>query len=157
MAALQNALLGIWKIASCTKRIKKKKKSWPFDLRCASSRVILPRCPFPSCVSVPPLLPPLCSATSAGDSIEQTDRKWSRGVGDNRSGIVKQFSGQEGISSACVQLIRSHSSTHRSDTRGQGPRPLQLHGETHTHPSACSVASEYTTTLFSLCCSVQLE
>lgn len=46
---------------------------------------------------------------SAGDLIEQIDCKWSRGVWGNQSNIVKQFFGHEGISLACVELIRSHS------------------------------------------------
>lgn len=98
-----------------------------------------------------------CSMMSAGDLIEQIDCKWNQGVWVNQSNIVKQFFGHEGISLAYVELIRDHSTRCCLGFQGQGPRPLWLHGEPHTHPSACSIASECPTTLLFLCCTVQLE
>lgn len=53
--------------------------------------------------------PTHCSTMSAGDLIEQIDCKWNQGVWVNQSNTVKQFFGHEGISLACVELIRSHS------------------------------------------------
>lgn len=69
-------------------------------------------------LSFSPSPPTHCSRMSARDLIEQIDWKWSRGVWGNQSNIVKQFFGHEGISLACVELIRSHSSQHWLDSEG---------------------------------------
>lgn len=104
-----------------------------------------------------PSPPTHCSMMSAGDLIEQIDCKWNRGAWVNQSNIVKQFFGHEGISLAYTELISVHSVQRWPGFQGQAPRPLWLHGEPHTHPSACSTASECPNTLHSLCCKVQLE
>lgn len=112
-------LCAFWRIASSR---GKKKKSCPFDFFCyASSKK--------DCLAAPPLCllrslslslvlsssssssspPTHCSTMSAGDLIEQIDCKWNQGVWVNQSNTVKQFFGHEGISLACVELIRSHS------------------------------------------------
>lgn len=70
------------------------------------------------CLSFSPSPPTHCSRMSARDLIEQIDRKWSRGVWGNQSNIVKQFFGHEGISLACIELIRSHSSQRWLDSEG---------------------------------------
>lgn len=91
---------------------KKNKKPCPLTSVCflqmdcfAASFVTLPRSFAPS-----PSPPTHCSMKSAGDLIEQIDCKWKRGVWVNQSNIVKQFFGHEGISLACVELIRTNSS-----------------------------------------------
>lgn len=71
----------------------------------AASFVALPHSFSPS-----PSPPTHCSMMSAGDLIEQIDCKWNQGVWVNQSNIVKQFFGHEGISLACVELIRTSSS-----------------------------------------------
>lgn len=70
-ASLQNALWAFGKLQVA----QKKPKSWPFDLRCASSGVIFLWCPFPSGVSVFLLLhPPSPAALDKHRRLDWTNR-----------------------------------------------------------------------------------
>lgn len=98
----------IWRIASRTRKLS----FWPLLLGFLQNDCFvapLLSLPLSFCLFFSPSPPTHCSKMSAGALIGQIDCKWSRGVWGNQSNIVKQFFGHEGISLACVELIRSHS------------------------------------------------